>query len=228
MRALLVLLMVASIAAPRAHAADAPAAPSVPAAGTATSGKSGARAAAAPVATRALVARLEAAGRGEVRLTQTTPDPTGGPARVDRGTLALEPPDRARIDYSGAGEALTARADGGEWLQPAARQMLRLDPEQAAEAARIWAILVGGGESFFERRLGVRRYALLPRELGAAAVDSAWIEVDAAGLPTRADLFSEALGKVTVVFAGWKFGRPRGDTAFRLSAPQGYEVVALP
>jgi len=217
MRWTFAFLVAAAIAAPRAHAA-----------GAGASAPSSARVAAAPVATRTLVARLEKSGRGEVRLTQTTPDPTGGPARVDRGTLALEPPDRARIEYPGTGETLTARADGGEWLQPAARQMLRLRPEQAAEAARIWAILVGGGDAFVERKLGARRYALLPREPGAAAVDSAWIEVDAAGLPTRADLFSEALGKVTVVFAGWTFGRPRGDTAFRLSAPEGFEVIAFP
>jgi len=179
-----------------------------------------------PVSTRTLVARLGASGRGEAKLTQTSPDPTGGPARVDRGTIALEPPDRARIDYS-TGEALTVREDGGEWLQPSASQMLVLRPEQASEAARIWSILTAGGASFAERRLGARRYALLPQEEGAS-VDSAWIEVDAAGLPTRADLFTWSLGKVTITFGPWKFGRARGDSAFTLKAPAGYQVVDLP
>ena len=212
MRRVLILLAAAALAAVDARAG-----------GTADT----TRGLATPAATRTLVQRLKAAGRGEARITQTTPDPTGGPARVDRGTLTLEPPDRARIDFHASGEALTVRADGGEWLQPAARQMLRLSPEQAAEAARIWSILVAGHDAFAERKLGPRRYALLPRA-GEASVDSAWIELDQAGLPARAELFAETVGKVTVVFSGWTFGRPRGAAAFRLEAPAGFAIVDLP
>jgi hypothetical protein len=177
--------------------------------------------------TRRLIERLKQSGRGEVRVTQTSPDPTGGRARVDRGTLALEPPDRARLAFPATGEALTVRGDGGEWLQPAARQMLVLKPEQAAEAARAWEILLAGGrDRYAERRAGPGRYVLIPLESGS--VDSASIRLDAHGLPARADLFTPAMGRVSIVFGTWKFTAARGAAAFTLRAPAGYEVVQLP
>ena len=178
------------------------------------------------MAVRALISKLQSNGLGETKITQTTPDPTGGPARVDKATLALEPPDRARVDYA-EGEALTVRSDGGEWLMPAAQQMLVLQPEQAAEAARVWSILLSGGEGFTGRKLGARRHALIPREAGGT-VDSAWIDVDAAGLPVKAELFTSATGKVTVAFGPWKFSKARGQAAFRLKAPEGWPVIPLP
>src|SRR6185503_16810652 len=121
-------------------------------------------------ATRALVARLAATGRGEAAITVSIADLMGGADRVDRGRLALEPPDRARLDFA-TGEKLAVRGDGGEWVQPAARQVIRMTRDQVGLAAWLWETFMKGGQSAFtERALGGRRFLLTPR-------------ADAVGLP---------------------------------------------
>mgnify|MGYP001195749181 CR=1 FL=1 len=73
--------------------------------------------------TRTLVAKLAGSGRGEARVTVSRGDPLGGPDRVDEGRLALEPPDRVRLDFGATGERIALRGDGGEWVQPATRPL---------------------------------------------------------------------------------------------------------
>jgi outer membrane lipoprotein-sorting protein len=176
--------------------------------------------------TRALASRLRAAGRAQVRVTQTGSGESA-PGGARSGTLALEVPDRVRLDYPATGERLTVRGDGGEWLQPAQRQLLVLHAEHAAEASRLWRLLMAGrAEDFTERRLGPRRWLLAPRTAGS--VDSAWITLAPGGLPSRLEVRAADGERLTFAFRGWSFGRPRGTAAFTLRAPPGYSVVALP
>lgn len=188
-----------------------------------------AAAAADLAAARTLVARLAAAGRGTAAVTVTRADPLGGPDRVERGRLALEPPDRVRLDFPASGERLALRGDGGEWVQPVARQLVRLDREQAETVAWLWEVFLrGGAAGFAERPAGPRRTVLTPRGREGGLPDSIAVTLDARGLPARVVYPEPGGGSVRYDLAGWAFGRPRGPAAFTLAAPRGYTVVALP
>jgi hypothetical protein len=183
--------------------------------------------AAALEASRALLARVGSGGRAEAALRYALPGFPGEPARPVQASLALEPPDRARLEVAATGEQVTVRADGGEWLQPAARQVVRLSPARVAPALRWWRVLLGGGAGVREERLGARHYRLvLPAHAGAAA-DTAEVRLDARGLPVRLDL-REAGGPLVLRLSGWRFPRARGVAGFTLTAPPGYAEVRLP
>jgi outer membrane lipoprotein-sorting protein len=180
-------------------------------------------------ATRALVARLTTAGRGEAAVTLTRFDPMGGPEQVERGRLALEPPDRVRLDFTGSGERLAVRGDGGEWVQPATRQMLRLKREQTALAAGLWAMFLrGGNEHFVERAAGQRRFVLVARKPKDGLPDRITVVVDARGLPVALGLVDATGDSVRYAFRAWRFSRAAGARAFVLQTPPGYAVIDLP
>jgi hypothetical protein len=179
--------------------------------------------------TRALVTRLKAAGRAEAAITVTLADPMGGPDRVQRGRIALEPPDRVRLDFAGSGERIALRGDGGEWIQPESEQLVRLRRDQAGLAAWLWEVFLHGGTAGFrERALAGRRFALEPRERDTGLPDGITLALDAAGLPVEIEFAEPGGGATRYRFAGWRFARARGATAFTLAAPRGYAVVDLP
>jgi hypothetical protein len=179
-------------------------------------------------ATRVLVAKL-AAGRGEAAIVVARADPMGGPDRVERGRITLEPPDRVRLDFAAGGERITLRGDGGEWIQPGARQMVRLDAAQAGMAGWLWEVLLQGGTTdFAERTVGARRMVLQPRDRDSGLPDSITVALDPRGLPAQVAFADPGGGETRYRFQGWSFSRARGAGAFRLSAPRGYTVVDLP
>lgn len=179
--------------------------------------------------TRALVAKLAGSGRGEARVTVSRGDPLGGPDRVDEGRLALEPPDRVRLDFGATGERIALRGDGGEWVQPATRQMVKIRREQAGLATWLWEVfLAGGADAFAERVSGERRYTLEPRDPQAGLPARITVATDPKGLPAEVR-FSEPDGTETRYrFRGWSFRAAQGARAFTLSAPKGYATVDLP
>ncbi len=71
---------------------------------------------------------MRGTGRAEVTLRYALPAAPGARARVVYGSLALEPPDRVRLDVPASGERIVADASGGAWLQPATKQLLRFGP----------------------------------------------------------------------------------------------------
>ena len=170
---------------------------------------------------------LRATGRAEATLRYVTASPTGG-SRAVHGRLALEAPDRARLDVTSTGEKIVARADGGEWLQPSLKQMLRFRPQQATAALRWWRVLLGEERSARERRVAPGRYVVTLLDSRGAPEDSAEVTLGARGLPVR--LVTPAGDPDAQVFRleGWQFTRPRGESAFRLKAPAGFETVELP
>jgi hypothetical protein len=178
--------------------------------------------------TRGLLARLRAAGRAEAALETTVEDLLSGRPRTVRGRLALELPHRARLDFPER-ESLTLREDGGDWLQPGTRQLLRSGPASAEAAMRWTAVLLESGtEDIRERPIGRRGFELSP-----AGADSAqgerqrvWLGVD--GYPSRIEIVDAAGERRTYRLSGWRFVRARGRAAFVLSAPAGFEVVDLP
>lgn len=181
------------------------------------------------VATRTLVARLAAVGRGEAALTLTRHDPMGGPALIVRGRLALEPPDRVRLDFPTTGERIAVRREGGEWIQPAARQMVRLKPEQTDLAAGLWEVfLSGGNEHFTERRVGGGRFVLEARAPEEGLPGSIHVALDARGLPAALEMTDASGDSVRYAFRAWRFTRASGAEAFVLQPPPGYAVVDLP
>lgn len=175
---------------------------------------------AAPLeSTRQLALNLKRAGRAEVTLSW---DPGDG---RHSGALTLEPPSLARLDVATTGEKVTLRADGGEWLQPALHQLVRLSPEHSGAAMRWWRLLAGG-EPARERRLGRGGYRLV---VGTGAeADSAEVWLDARGLPARLVLGDGIAGAQGYALRGWRFTRARGVASFRISPPPGVEVVELP
>jgi hypothetical protein len=180
-------------------------------------------------ATRTLVTRLAAAGRGEAAVTVTVSDLMGGADHVKRGRLALEPPDRARLDFPASGERLAVRHDGGEWVQPEARQLVQLSAEQAGLAAWLWEVFMSGGsKAFAERTTGERRFVLEPREAGSGLPDRVTVELDTRGLPATIGFEESGGGVYRYRFSGWRFRRARGAAAFRLTTPAGYHRVPLP
>jgi outer membrane lipoprotein-sorting protein len=176
---------------------------------------------------RALLSRLAESGRAVATLERDDVDPLRGETRTLSGSLALEPPDLARLELAQSGEIVTLRSDGGEWLQPRLVQMLRLGPRQAGAARRWWSLLLPGNASRFrEVPLGQRRYLVIAGAGGAA--DSAWVTLDRAGLPSKLR-FRDAAGEfVDVRFRGWRFEHGRGRAAFTQSAPAGIHVIDLP
>jgi hypothetical protein len=179
-----------------------------------------------PVATRGLSERLQRHGRADARLTQTVVA-AGETLRSDRGRLALEPPDRLRLDFT-SGERVTLRGDGGEWLQPQLEQLLVFRPEQSQTVVGLWrAFLGGGGSAYGERALGSRRYRLVAREPAAGEPDSLEVTLGRDGLPARVEAWAGDQRWV-LALRGWAFARPRGAEAFRLRAPAGYSVFEWP
>jgi outer membrane lipoprotein-sorting protein len=177
--------------------------------------------------TRALTAGLKRTGRAEVTLGWDVAGVTGGPPQRVRGALAVEPPDRARLDVAGTGERITLREDGGEWLQPSVHQLMLLKPRHSVGAMRWWRLLAGGtGAS--ERKLGTGRYRLLVAATPTSDADSADVSLGAGGLPERLELDDGAGGHLVYRLSGWKFTPARGAAAFRISAPPGTETVELP
>lgn len=179
--------------------------------------------------TRALVARLGKSGRGEVPVTVSRGDPLGGPDHVDEGRLSLEPPDRVRLDFAATGERIALRGDGGEWVQPGPRQMVKIRREQAGLATWLWEVfLAGGADTFVERASGERGYTLEPRDREAGLPGRITIQIDSRGLPSEVR-FTDADGtEARYRFRGWSFRAPKGAKAFTLSAPHGYATVDLP
>ena len=180
--------------------------------------------------TRALAAGLARSGRAEATLSWSVPGPPGGMPSVLRGTLAVEPPDRARLDVVGTGERITLRADGGEWLQPALKQFVLLTPRHSVAAMRWWRLLAGSGGAggTEEHRLEARHYRLVVPATPQADADSAEVWLDARGLPSRLELADGMGGRSAYRLAGWRFTRARGVGAFRLAPPPGVETVELP
>ena len=172
-----------------------------------------------------LRSRLTAAGRAEVPVKQVVTT-AGDTVRHLRGQLALELPDRVRVEDTVSGDRLTARGDGGEWLQPALKQMLILRADQAGQVASVWRVLLDASDRIEERSLGQGRYVLRPR-FADAPVDSVWVQVRADGLPAkmRASAGDEHWA---LEFGTWKFKKPRGAAAFKLSAPSDYTVLEWP
>ncbi len=177
--------------------------------------------------TRVLVGRLRASGRVEVRIERLALDPISGSTQAMRGVLALEPPHRADIVFPATGERITVRADGGEWLQPALRQMIRLGAGDAAGITRWWDLLMGPDPGEFNaRQIGARRWVVVAAARGGPA-DSAWITLAADGLPVRLEVEETPGARAMYRFREWTFLKPRGRQAFIINPPPGYEVVRL-
>jgi len=177
--------------------------------------------------TASLVARLGRTGHGEARLVQTVVA-QGETLRADRGRVALEPPDRLRLDFAASGERITMRGDGGEWLQPAMKQLLILRPEQAQTVVATWrAFLDGGAGAYRERALGPRRYRLIPIADANADADSLEVELGPDRLPRRVQIWVQDQ-RWWLTLSSWSFGRPKGPTAFTVRAPAGYAVLEWP
>jgi hypothetical protein len=185
-------------------------------------------AAAPPAATRTLVRRLHAAGRAEARVRASIPDPLTGRSRVVRGTLALELPQFARLDFE-SGERLTLRADGGEWLQPATRQLIRAGAESVGGILDWWGVLLpGGAEHWKESRIGPREFRLRAEDADSSDDEGQRVHLGADGLPDRIEVISGVAEPRRYDLSGWRFVRARGPVAFTLAAPAGFEIVRMP
>jgi len=177
-------------------------------------------------ASRALLSGLRSSGRAEAALQLRRVDPLSGRTRVARGRLVLELPRLARLEFDD-GQRLTLRADGGDWLQPVTRQLVRAGPRSAAGALVWWAALLDPqATGVQERRLGARRYVLTLPGAGAESVQQ--VELGADRLPRRLWMETGPGERVEYRLAGWRFLRARGPADFVLQAPAGYEVVELP
>ncbi len=178
---------------------------------------------------RAFARRLLANGRAAATIERRALDPVTGLARSARGRLTLELPDRALLEFPATGERIALRSDGGEWLQPALQQMLRLGPRSAAAGLRWWELLLpGDGSRFVERALSARRYAVVSPSTEDFAADTAWVSLDAQGLPAELEYRDSSDSRVSYRFSGWRFQRPRGRSSFLLVPPEGVRVVELP
>jgi outer membrane lipoprotein-sorting protein len=181
-----------------------------------------------PVSARALLAGLRRTGRAEATVRLRRTDALSGRTVERGGRLALELPGRARLDFDD-GERLTLRPDGGDWLQPALRQLVRVGPRGAAGALQWWgALLDPAGAGLEERRAGERSFTLRVRGGAAGAASVQRLELDGRGLPRRLVLQSAEGGSLEYRVSGWRFVRARGAGAFTLAAPAGVEVVTLP
>jgi hypothetical protein len=179
-----------------------------------------------PASTRALLAGLRSAGRAEAALRLDRLDPLTGRASVLRGRLILELPGLARLELAD-GERLTLREDGGDWLQPATRQLVRAGRRSAAGALMWWGVLLDPeGAGAVERRTGARSYALTYAGAGAARTQR--IELGPDGLPSRLTVEADESERIEYRLSRWRFVRSRGRADFVLEAPAGFEVVELP
>lgn len=184
-------------------------------------------AAPALVTARALARAMSGDRSAEARVAFELPDPLGGPARASSGRVRVEPPDRVRLDFA-SGERIGLRGDGGEWLQPASRQLLRISAERAGMALQWWRVLLPESRTRFrEDSLGGRRFALTPLG-GEADPMRIVVQLDGRGFPARLEVSGLGDGVVTYRLSGWSFGPARGAPAYRLSAPPGFETVDLP
>jgi hypothetical protein len=178
---------------------------------------------------RALAARLRTSGRAEAQVERRAIDAFTGQWRSSQGKVALEPPDRALLEFPATGERVALRGDGGEWLQPALGQMLRLGPANAAAARRWWELLLpGAGDRFAERKRGVGRFAVVRKGEAAGAADTAEVTLDAQGLPARLEYRIPGADRVEYRLHAWKFSHARGRGAFVIHAPDSLQVVDLP
>lgn len=169
--------------------------------------------------------RVRGAGRAEVRIERRAFDPAAAREHVTRGRVALEPPECARVDFDG-GETVTLREDGGEWLQPQLRQLVRLSAARARSALGWCDLLIGPDGAIVQRDLPDGRVLLVRRD--EAESDSAWVTLDTRGQPAQLAFRAGADEAERVKLKGWSFGAPRGHAAFRLAPPHDYEVVELP
>jgi len=178
--------------------------------------------------THALAERLHATGRAEVQIERLSLDPISGRTVAVRGELVLEPPDRAALEFPATGERVTMRSDGGEWLQPGLRQLVRLGAGDAALASRWWELLVrSSSPGFGARRWGERRYRVIAFARGGLAADSANIMLAADGLPLRLEIEESPGSREMYRFRDWRFARPRGREGFVIRPPRDFEVVRL-
>jgi len=177
----------------------------------------------APQASRALATKLQAGQGAETSFRERLEDPIGG-THERSGRLRIESPALVRLDYGDSGEAITLRPDGGEWLQPGLGQMLKFGAS-GQEVARVWRLLLGtSSEGMTERRRTARGWTIVPSDSDLA--DSAWVDLDAAGMPARLTVFTgEASTNIEYRFTGWKFGPPKGKTAFTIKPPKGIHVI---
>lgn len=181
----------------------------------------------APLASsRALIAGLRSSGRAEAALQLSRLDPLSGRTNVVRGRLVLELPRLARMELED-GQRLTLRADGGDWLQPATRQLVRAGSRSAAGALMWWgALLDPQATGVLERKAGARQYVLT--QAGAGESLAQLIELGADGLPRRLTVQTSPGERVEYRLTRWRFARSRGPADFVLKAPKGFEVVELP
>jgi hypothetical protein len=170
-------------------------------------------------------ARVRGAGRAEVRIERRAFDPAAAREHVTRGRVALEPPQCARVDFDG-GETVTLREDGGEWLQPQLRQLVRLTAARAHAALGWCDLLIGPEGGIVQRDLPDGRVLLVRRN--EAESDSAWVTLDTQGQPAQLAFRAGADEAERVKLKGWSFGARRGAAAFRLAPPHHFEVVELP
>lgn len=176
---------------------------------------------------RVLERELGTNGRAEAHLRYVTAGP-GGSARTVNALLALELPERARLDVTSTGEKIVSRPDGGEWLQPGLKQMLKFRPQQAAAALRWWKVLLGEDGHARERRTGEHTFVVTLLGPGGAPEDSAEVTLNSRGLPLRLSAPAGSRDAQVYRLEGWRFMHARGAAAFKLTAPAGYEVVPLP
>jgi hypothetical protein len=181
----------------------------------------------APLASsRALLAGLRSSGRAEAVLQLRRLDPLSGRTIAVGGRLILELPRLARLELED-GQRLTLREDGGDWLQPAMRQLVRAGPRSAAGALVWWgALLDPQATGVQERKAGARQYVLTRPGAGEALVQR--IELDVDGLPRRLTVETSPGERIEYRLTRWRFVRSRGPADFTLKVPDGFEVVALP
>jgi hypothetical protein len=92
----------------------------------------------------------------------------------------------------------------------------------------IWkTFLAGGGQAFHERALGAGRYRLVARDSSSGLPDSVQVQQGADGLPQRIELWVGE-ERWSLRLSRWTFARARGDSAFKLRAPAGYQVFDWP
>lgn len=194
-------------------------------------GVSGAHPVAAAVSTplsssRALLAGLRSSGRAEATLRLSRPDPLSGRSIVLRGRLILELPGLARLELDD-GQRLTLREDGGDWLQPATRQLVRAGSRSAAGALVWWgALLDPQATGIRESKVGPRQYLLTRPGAGEGAVQRIELGVD--GLPRLLAVELSPGERIEYRLTRWRFVRSHGPTDFVLDAPAGFAVVELP
>jgi hypothetical protein len=181
----------------------------------------------APLASsRALIAGLRSSGRAEATLQLSRPDPLSGRTNVVRGRLILELPRFARLELED-GQRLTLRADGGDWLQPVTRQLVRAGSRSAAGVLVWWgALLDPEATGVQERKVATLQYVLTQPGAGAALAQR--IELGADGLPRRMTVETSPGERVEYRLTRWRFMRSRGPADFVLKAPKGFEIVELP